>query len=203
MNISQAEMSAHENKLLLIIDPQIDFITGALPVPGAERAMNALAGYIRTHNIDYAFIIVTADCHPMRHCSFKPDGGEWPRHCIADSVGAAIWPPVMTELLDNSDKVVILHKGKDAGREEYSIFKNSVTAERILHIIESYDIKRIDICGLAGDVCVSDTIRDGVELIKNSRINVLSAFSPSIDGGDVLHSVISTYGLSCDTDADI
>lgn len=34
------------NKILLIIDPQIDFINGTLPVPGAEGAMNSLADYV-------------------------------------------------------------------------------------------------------------------------------------------------------------
>lgn len=71
-------------KLLLIIDPQIDFITGTLPVPGAVDAMDSLAEYIRRNNSDYDRVIVTADRHPMRHCSFKAEGGKWPAHCVAD-----------------------------------------------------------------------------------------------------------------------
>ena len=179
------------NKLLLIIDPQVDFITGSLPVPGAEMAMNALAGYIRSHNAEYTHVIVTADRHPMRHCSFKREGGEWPVHCVSDSVGAAIWPPVMNALLDNPDRVTVLHKGEDAQREEYSIFKNSVAAERILHILETANIEQIDICGLAGDVCVADTIRDGIALKLPQKINVLTNYTPSIDGGNTLESIIS------------
>ena len=34
-------------KLLLIVDPQIDFITGTLPVGGAAEAMDALAKYVK------------------------------------------------------------------------------------------------------------------------------------------------------------
>lgn len=45
------------NRLLLIIDPQIDFITGALPVPDAEKAMDALAEYLLRNNHDYTHII--------------------------------------------------------------------------------------------------------------------------------------------------
>lgn len=99
------------NKLLLIIDPQVDFIMGSLPVPGAEKAMNSLAEYIRYHVSEYSYIIITADRHPMRHCSFKSEGGDWPIHCVADSTGAAIWSPIMDILLDNPNKVKILHKG--------------------------------------------------------------------------------------------
>ena len=35
------------NKLLLIVDPQVDFITGSLPVEGAAKAMDALATYVK------------------------------------------------------------------------------------------------------------------------------------------------------------
>ncbi len=122
-----------KNKLLLVIDPQIDFITGSLPVPGAESAMNALAGYIRANNADYACIIVTADYHPMCHCSFNTNGGEWPRHCVADSVGAAIWPPIMTGLLETPDKVSFSTKAKmPCGR---SILSSEIQQPRVKYFI--------------------------------------------------------------------
>lgn len=74
------------NKLLFIIDPQIDFITGTLPVPDAKKAMDSLSEYLRLHNADYVHIVVTADRHPMRHCSFESEGGKWPAHCVADTI---------------------------------------------------------------------------------------------------------------------
>lgn len=176
-------------KLLMVIDPQIDFITGSLPVPGGEEAMDALSEYIRHNGDEYGRIIVTADRHPMRHCSFKNEGGEWPRHCIADSVGAAIWPPIMSALLESAEKVRVLHKGEDEKREEYSIFKNAAASDEILRIIDGQQIGQIDICGLAGDICVADTIRDGIALMPSIRINVLTEFSPSLDGGRTLRSL--------------
>lgn len=185
------------NKLLLIVDPQIDFITGVLPVPGAVSSMNSLAGYLRRNSTQYVGIIVTADRHPMRHCSFRTEAGQWPVHCVADSVGAAIWPPLMSALIDASDKTAILHKGENAETEEYSIFKNRDAADIISHIIKSRNIGHIDICGVAGDVCVAATIRDLLTLDDNIRLNVLKKFSPSIDGGNTLDSLISKYSLSC------
>ena len=185
------------NKLLLIIDPQIDFITGSLPVPGAVDAMNSLAEYIRRNKQDYSTIIVTADRHPMRHCSFKSEGGEWPVHCVADSVGAAVWPAVMHSLRTVPDKVDVLHKGEYPYKEEYSILKNEKAAKRINAVVETENIGQIDICGLAGDVCVADTIRDWMASGNNAKLNVLRDFSPSIDGGKALDALISEYGLSC------
>ena len=50
-------------KLLLIVDPQIDFITGTLPVSGAAEAMDALAKYVKDKGNEYTVKIVTADWH--------------------------------------------------------------------------------------------------------------------------------------------
>ena len=37
-----------KKKMLLVVDPQIDFVSGSLPVPGAAEAVIALAHYIIT-----------------------------------------------------------------------------------------------------------------------------------------------------------
>ncbi len=62
-------------KLLLIVDPQIDFITGTLPVAGAAEAMDALAKYVKEKGNEYTVKIVTADWHPYHHSSFADEGG--------------------------------------------------------------------------------------------------------------------------------
>lgn len=187
-----------ENKILLIVDPQIDFITGSLPVPGAVDAMDGLAKYITDSGGIYSHIIITADRHPIGHCSFLPCGGPWPRHCVADSQGAAIWPPLMETLYDCPCPVSVLHKGENPGVEEYSIFKNPENAAIICHLIKSSHIGNIDICGLAGDICVAETLRDGLKLIDTAKFNILTRFSPSIDRGETLQALINENDLSSD-----
>lgn len=162
--------------------------------------MDSLALYIHEHGCRYERIIVTADRHPMNHCSFADYGGEWPRHCVADSVGAAVWPTVMDALYGYSDKTIFLHKGEDADREEYSIFKNIRAAEKIRELLNTRGIKDIDICGLAGDVCVADTIRDGAAIPGRPAFNILLPYTPSLDGGTTLSHLIAT-GLATATDA--
>ena len=194
LNIVNAEM----NRLLMIVDPQVDFISGTLPVAGAVGAMDALGAYIRDNVAGYCRIIVTADRHPFGHCSFVANGGTWPRHCVHDSVGAAIWPPVMNVLCECPVPVTVLHKGELAGTEEYSVFQNSECARRIDEMICDHRIEMIDLCGIAGDVCVAATLRDGIERFGTGLFTVLTRFSPSIDGGDALDSLISKYELRCD-----
>ena len=57
-------------KMLLVVDPQIDFINGSLPVAGAAEAMDALAEYVKTSSDEYIVRIVTSDWHPYHHSSF-------------------------------------------------------------------------------------------------------------------------------------
>lgn len=168
------------NRLLLIVDPQVDFICGALPVPGAEAAMNRLAAYIRENDGKYAHKIITADRHPYDHCSFAACGGPWPRHCVGDTVGAAIWQAVFDALHQTEGEVTVLHKGQNPCVEEYSIFKNREGADAIGRLIEELRIGEIDICGLAGDVCVADTLKDGMAIYGRRMFHLLAEFSPKI-----------------------
>lgn len=179
----------------MIIDPQIDFISGSLPVPGAMQAMNDLSEYIQTSGQCYKYIIVTADRHPISHCSFKRNGGKWNVHCVADSVGAAIWQPLMDSFLDFPSRIEVFHKGEIQQKEEYSIFNNNEATEKILEVVKAEDISQIDICGLAGDICVAETLKDGISILKDVRFRVLTDFSPSLDGGAVLNDIISEYNL--------
>lgn len=184
-------------KLLLIIDPQVDFISGTLPVPGAEEAIDSLAEFIATRGKEYARIIVSADAHPMHHSSFESEGGPWPRHCVADSVGAAVWPRLMDALIDFDGPVEVLRKGQLRDVEEYSIFSNPSAAARIKEIVDEEGIEAIDICGLAGDVCVARSLTDGIDMLGADRFRLLQDFTPSLDGGKTIQELTAKYRIPC------
>ena len=71
-------------KMLLVVDPQIDFINGSLPVAGAAEAMDALAEYVKTSGDEYIVRIVTSDWHPYHHSSFVEEVGNG--HAIVYSI---------------------------------------------------------------------------------------------------------------------
>lgn len=184
------EKECSMSRLLLIVDPQIDFINGSLPVPGAEDAMRSLARYISDINGRYAAKVITADCHPYHHSSFADCGGEWPRHCVESTVGAAITPELIDPLFTTVGPVTYLYKGRDSGSDQYSIFANPEAAAELRNIVSRHEIDTIDLCGIAGDVCVSATLADGVKMLPECRFNVLTRFSPSLDGGSNLAKTI-------------
>lgn len=187
-----AETMGRRHTMLLVIDAQHDFIDGTLPVPGASEAMDALARYICDTDGQYTLKVFTADSHPAAHCSFTENGGEWPVHCVEGTHGAALWPALKDAALATAGRTVFLAKGTDAASEEYSIFANKKSADELERLIREYKIKRIDLCGLAGDVCVLQTLRDGVALYGRRVWRVLQPFSPSLDGGILLKKTIET-----------
>ncbi len=172
-------------KILLVVDPQIDFINGSLPVPGAAAAMDALAVYVAEHGDEYVAKLVTSDWHPYNHCSFDRRGGEWPAHCVQHSSGAALWPSLLEALNNSRGGFTMLYKGDRVDREEYSVLQNDASSCVLLRVVEALHAD-VDVCGIAGDVCVLNTSRDLVKAIGSERVRVLEEYAPSLDGGKVL-----------------
>ena len=171
-------------RALLVVDPQRDFIDGSLPVPGAAGAMTALTGYMTGKRWDLA--IITLDWHPWNHCSFGEKGGQWPRHCVAYSQGASVWPGLIEAIHASARQVHMLVKGASPHRDEYSVFGEPSGRAAMLRLFQENKISRADICGVAGDICVLETLKDGLGLFGPGMFNVLQEFSHSLDGGKQL-----------------
>lgn len=191
----KAAMS-QERRVLLIVDPQVDFITGSLAVDGAVEAMDSLAHYIRENPWRYVAIILTADRHPYGHISFRDWGGEWPRHCVADSPGAAFWSPVLEAAHESIAHVYVIHKGERPDRDEYSALESESHRAMLGRILKRTEATEVDVCGLAGDVCVRATLADGIAAFPEMKFRVLTRFSPSIDGGKALEKFMKDNNIN-------
>ena len=176
--------------ILLIVDPQNDFITGTLAVEGAKEKIMKLA---ESDLSKYDYICVTLDSHPENHMSFKENGGIWPKHCVIYTNG---WD--IPEYLDNSFRkfnkqtfkpIHFYHKGTETIKEEYSIFDNTedghTLATQVIELFKQDNIY-IDICGIAGDYCVLETLKGLRKIIGDNYIRVRTEFTASIDGGEKL-----------------
>ena len=175
--------------ILLIVDPQNDFITGTLPVEGAEEKMKNLAEYLKNSGYEYDTVCITMDSHSENHCSFQENGGIWPKHCVFGSWGWDV-PSYLDEVFENLPRIACYHKGDTPDVEEYSIFDNTEdgnTLERqITAMIQDGDEVYVDICGIAGDYCVLETLKGLCNIIGNKYITILTDFVASIDGGEKL-----------------
>ena len=97
------------------------------------------------------------------------------------------------KLIDPAGKVYVSDK------EEYSIFDNEddgyVLARQLKELLKEDTELFVDVCGIAGDVCVLETLKGLCQIMSNDHISVLTEFTASIDGGEKLNSFIEENNL--------
>ncbi len=174
--------------ILVVVDYQYDFYSpeGALYVKGGENLQTNIAGIIP----DFDHTIFTQDWHPASHCSFDSNGGQWPVHCVENTLGAEI----PAELLALCKSYTLLKKGCNQNKEEYGAFADSKRAESLLADAES-----VVVCGIAGDYCVLETLKNIVGTIGTDRVRVYLDGTASIDNGTALNSYMKEKNILATT----
>jgi len=105
-------------RALLVVDVQRDFCEGgALAASKTPSLIIPLSDFIEAVRENGELIVFTQDWHPPDHSSFKQNGGQWPLHCVAGSIGAELMPPIA--LLPGD---LLVHKGIERSTEGYSAF---------------------------------------------------------------------------------
>ena len=205
-------------KTLVIVDCQNDFAIangGTLYVPKAGIAIAHIIDKLRNDK-EINEVVFTLDWHPIDHVSFKPNGGIWPVHCLQYTWGAALVNGLIETCIENNISYKIFLKGNNAKTEEYgafthfgeyqfawvdegnadskwatlTVFGNNASLNSFL------TFKNIDreVCGLAGDYCVMETIKN---IIKEKTANV-TAYGKgiaSIDGGTAFAEFCKTNNI--------
>lgn len=149
---------------LLVVDVQNDFAdpAGSLYVREGETVIPVANREIAQATEAGAPVVYTQDWHPESTPHFEKDGGLWPVHCVQGSWGAMFHP----DLRVTGD---VVRKGS-GGEDGYSAFsvrdpRSGDTAPTMLQgLLESRDIRRIVVCGLATDFCVVETVTDARDL---------------------------------------
>ena len=171
-----------KKRILFLIDCQLDFIDGGkLGVNNSTEKMDALAQYIRDTKGKYDAIFASVDWHPSTHCSFKPNGGIWPPHCVQFSTGAAIYQPILDAINEIGADFHVFSKGNNEDREEYSVMKNPESNKIIHAFFDSNGIDNVDFVGIADIYCVKDSIEDFHRNLPDINIGVIPAFVGNMD----------------------
>ncbi len=148
------DLEIRKDDALIIADVQNDFLPGgALAVTDGDAVVPVLNEYTLVFTANALPIFATCDWHPATHCSFVANGGPWPIHCLANSLGAQF-----AKELALPDDVTIVHKGIDVAKEAYSGFQGTDLADQL----HGYGIKRVFVGGLATDYCVLNTVNDAL-----------------------------------------
>ena len=122
---------------------------------GKEPAMLApLKECIEAARKAGAVIVYTRDWHPENHSSFEANGGPWPVHCVAETEGAELMPPLRA-LADD----LMIHKGLGVDGAGYSGFERTGLDEHL----KKLGVGRIAVSGIATEYCVRATALDGLK----------------------------------------
>lgn len=159
---------------LIIVDVQVDFVTGSLKVGGASDIIpriNALR-----NNVRFDVIVHTLDWHPPGHCSFIEShngkefkvgdevdlvsfGGKgtqalWPTHCVEGTNGSAL-----ASELDCPETDYSVCKGTSKFIDSYSGFlDNDRVSETGLRVfLMNQAVYNVYVVGIAYDYCVGST----------------------------------------------
>ena len=160
-------------KILAIVDTQTDFIDGSLAV-GYEPWQQAKAAILKlSETKQYDWVIFTRDWHPSNHCSFQPQSGPWPVHCVQKSSGAEIDPDLL-KLTKQIPNAQIISKGQDVNQEEYGV--------DLLQNFKEVNAKfEVDVVGLCFDYCVAECARLTKEKHPEVSVKIYKAGTVAID----------------------
>lgn len=205
-------------KALLIVDIQYDFLPGgSLAVAEGDEIIPFVIDLIH-QEAHYELIVATQDWHPPDHGSFAsahPGGkpfemGElsgleqvlWPDHCVQGEEGARVHRDMLHQLIkitETGQRTLIIKKGQQVEVDSYSaFFDNARRHDTGLHrALQSYEIKEIDIVGLAFDYCVKFTALDAASL--GYATTVLLQGTRSVDPATVEATIreLESAGVRC------
>lgn len=141
---------------LIVVDVQNDFLPGgSLAVPGGDEVITPMNRYIALFHQAQLAIFASRDWHPANHCSFTPQGGTWPTHCVQNTFGAAF-----AVKLALPKATTVISKAQTPELDAYSAFANTSLHAKL----QSLGIGRVFVGGLATDYCVLNTVLDALKL---------------------------------------
>ena len=171
-----------KTEALIVVDYQNDFAhpEWSLYVQGWEKLVNYINSLMREVKSRSWIIITSQDWHPKKHISFAsrfqiPEYSllewerKWPDHCVEETWWADFWEGFDKNLVDR--KVL---KWFDENLDSYSSFGwiEEETGKNLEEILQSYQIKVLNIVWLATEYCDFFTVRDAIN--KWYKVNVFT-----------------------------
>lgn len=185
---------------LIIVDTQVDFISGTMAVENAKQVVENIKSFITRNQKNIDKVIFTLDWHPYYHCSFKRNGGQWPTHCVQHTPGACIEPKLLKLVQSQGISYEVSLKGMIKDLEEYGAFSEIEFVQDALgsrYYFDSIAVADADtefiVCGIAGDYCVKSTIENMIKGDITPKIFLDGV--ASIDDGSIIKEFIDNNKL--------
>ena len=154
-----------KRRAIVVVDVQYDFLPGgSLAVTGGDEIVPVVRSAL---NARWDLAVFTRDWHPADHCSFKEQGGPWPRHCVQETHGADIHDDLRIWVDGHIlASVGVIDKGMSVDVDSYSAFFDNQRKKKTAldELLKQHRVDEIYVCGLATDYCVKATVLDALDL---------------------------------------
>lgn len=152
-------------KALIVVDYQVDFVSGALGFSGAELLEPVILEKIEKCRAEGGQVIFTRDTHTGEYLS-TAEGRKLPIiHCVEGSAGHAIYGKV-----------------EEAVRsEDIIIDKPAFGSIELAELLRRCAFDEVELCGLVTDICVISNAVLAKAALPESRIVVDSAACATAD----------------------
>jgi len=142
--VNTGALTVGREDCLVVVDMQNDFIPvdeknpkgGAFGVAEGGKIVHTVVKLMEYFAASGALVVATRDYHPVDHCSFIPEGGPFPAHCVQGTEGSKFYP----------DIALCMANLKTAGRRAEVVFKGfheDIDSFGSLEYPESYAEKRV------------------------------------------------------------
>lgn len=131
-------------KLLVVVDYQTDFVTGALANPLAAPLEQGIAARVTQHLAEGGAVIFTLDTHPEAYAETREGQFLPAAHCIRGTEGWQLYGALRTYMEGTRDGVMLVEK---------AAFGSSALPGAAMTLCGGTP-EQIDICGVVTDICV-------------------------------------------------
>lgn len=204
-------LNPNDEYTVIIVDEQRGFYhpEGNLYVKGGEEAVENTVKLLNS-KLKIKKVIPTMDFHLYENDSYKEPNMEWPWHCMAYSEDAGIANDVVMACAKNNIPMNVFIKGNCKPHTEYGAFEkigtyayedghmdiicNNRMNNSPVHIITS----NVIVCGIAGDYCVMNTIKNLMKYDGPCKLNIYVFIKgiASIDDGTTIKNFIKENNLT-------
>lgn len=152
-------------KTLVVVDYQVDFVSGALGFPGAEKLEPVILGKIEDCRRNGGQVVFTLDTHGEDYLS-TAEGRKLPiPHCIKGTPGHGLYGGVAQAVRP----------------EDIIIEKPAFGSLELADLLKRLSPEEVELCGLVTDICVISNAVIARAALPESRVCVDPAACAAAD----------------------
>jgi len=162
------------NDFLIVVDPQVDFITGSLKNENAQKAVSRIVQKVFSH---FGPIIATMDSHDRDTYPISLEGKLLPiYHCVEDQPGWEIHPDIAKAIVAHGNYVGYVKKSTFGSLDLPEAIKNYIKSNVCIestNLVTPKDTEpTFTIVGFDTDICVISNALILRAAFPNSKITI-------------------------------